>query len=106
MWVVGVSWGMWAGGEMSIGLQLAERVLEVLEAGVAAGGGKGPTHAAAWLVAHEQRWALVDRRIDWSEQPVEELRRCWERFDPEMMAYVTRALNPGAAPTYGVPGDE
>ncbi|GIS89091.1 MAG: hypothetical protein CM1200mP18_18010 [Gammaproteobacteria bacterium] len=54
----------------------------------------------------EQPWPLVDLRVDWAERPVDELRQCWERYEPEMMAYLTRALNPGAAPTYGVPGDE
>jgi uncharacterized Ntn-hydrolase superfamily protein len=58
------------------------------------------------LVAHQQPWPLVDLRVDWAEQPVEALRQCWERYEPEMMAYLTRALNPSAAPTYGVPGDE
>ena len=92
--------------EKSTGIHLAERLLLALEAGVAAGGEKGPTHSAALLVAHEQPWPLVDLRVDWAERPVEELRQCWERYEPEMMAYLTRALNPGAAPAYGVPGDE
>ena len=103
---VGVTQAMCAVFEKSIGRHLAERLLQALEAGVAAGGEKGPTHSAALLVAHEQPWPLVDLRVDWAERPVDELRRCWERYEPEMMAYLTRALNPGAAPTYGVPGDE
>ena len=103
---VGVTQAMCAVFEKSTGLHLAERLLRALEAGVSAGGEKGPTHSAALLVAHEQSWPLVDLRVDWAEQPVDDLRRCWERYEPEMMAYLTRALNPGAAPTYGVPGDE
>jgi hypothetical protein len=29
----------------------------------------------------------------------------WRRWAPEMDAYVTRALDPSGAPSYGVPGD-
>jgi len=29
----------------------------------------------------------------------------WELYRPQMHDYVTRALNPQAAPSYGVPGD-
>mgnify|MGYP003343173665 CR=1 FL=1 len=32
--------------------------------------------------------------------------RAWEVYAPQADAYVTRALNPTAAPSYGVPGDE
>jgi len=30
----------------------------------------------------------------------------WEVWRPQMDDYVTRALDPSAAPSYGVPGDE
>ena len=86
---------------------LAERLLAALEAGIAAGGEEGPTHSAALLVAHEQSWPLVDLRVDWTEEcPGRELRALWRDYEPQMDAYSLRALNPGAAPSYGVPGDE
>ena len=84
---------------------LAERLLSALEAGVEAGGEVGPTHSAALLVSDTCAWPLVDLRVDWSEQPVSQLRQCWEMYLPQMDDYVTRALDPRSAPAYGVPGD-
>ncbi len=84
---------------------LAERLLSALEAGVEAGGEVGPTHSAALLVSDTCAWPLVDLRVDWSEQPVSQLRQCWDMYLPQMDDYVTRALDPRNAPAYGVPGD-
>jgi len=45
--------------------------------------------------------------VDWAdEDPVGELSRLWLAYEPQMEAYVTRALDPREAPAYGVPGDE
>ncbi len=86
---------------------LAERLLRSLEAGVAAGGEEGPVHSAALIVGHEQPFPLVDLRCDWDdENPIARLRSLWEAYKGEMQAYLDRALNPSAAPSYGVPGDE
>ncbi|MGH7186308.1 MAG: DUF1028 domain-containing protein, partial [Pseudomonadota bacterium] len=44
--------------------------------------------------------------VDWDDDsPSSALRRLWERFQPQMNDYVTRALDPASAPAYGVPGD-
>ncbi|TIV28536.1 MAG: DUF1028 domain-containing protein, partial [Mesorhizobium sp.] len=44
---------------------------------------------------------------DWTEAcPIEQLATLWEIYKPQLDAYVTRALNPSDAPSYGVPGDE
>ena len=68
---------------------------------------EGPTHSAALLVAHEQSWPLVDLRVDWTEAcPGQVLRTLWDAYEPQMDAYSLRALNPVAAPSHGVPGDE
>lgn len=86
---------------------LAERLLRALSAGIAAGGEVGPVHSAALLVASDLAWPLVNLRVDWEENgPVERLRTLWDMYQPQMDEYVARALNPGAAPSYGVPGDE
>ena len=86
---------------------LAERLLRAIEAGVAAGGEEGPTHSACLIVADELPFALVDLRVDWSEgDPIADLRSLWEAYEPQMPDYVNRAINPSAAPSYGVPGDE
>ena len=88
------------------GVHLAERLLRALEAGVAAGGEEGPTHSAALLVADAHPFPLVDLRLDWSdEDTLPKLRQLWEAYEPQMQAYLDRAVNPSAAPSYGVPGD-
>jgi len=77
---------------------LAERLMGALQAGVDAGGEKDPTHSAALLVVHEQSWPLVNLRVDWSDRrPVESLYDLWSRYEPEMNAYVTWAVNPAEA---------
>ncbi len=86
-------------------LHFAERLLCALEAGVSAGGEEGPTHSAALLVAQTHSWSLVDLQVDWSDDPVNELRALWSRYQPQMQDYLDRALSPSAAPAYGVPGD-
>ncbi|HUF44348.1 MAG TPA: DUF1028 domain-containing protein [Aestuariivirgaceae bacterium] len=85
---------------------LAKRLLRALEAGLGAGGEQGPVHSSALLIAHQQPFALVDLRCDWDDDdPVNVLRGLWTDYEPQMDAYVTRALDPPSAPTYGVPGD-
>lgn len=85
---------------------LAERLLRGLESGIVAGGERGPVKSAGLLVVDKQIWPLVDLRVDWSEDdPVAGLRDLWERYQPQMKDYVTRALDPRSAPAYGVPGD-
>jgi len=88
-------------------LHLAQRLLLALKAGRDAGGEMGPTHSAALLVAHEYSWPLVDLRVDWhNENPIDELQTIWQAYEPQMQDYVTRAIDPASAPSYGVPGDE
>lgn len=85
---------------------LAERLLRALEAGLASGGEEGPVHSAALIVYHEQAFPLVSLRVDWNdENPIRFLRRLWEDYKPQMGAYLQRAIDPTAAPSYGVPGD-
>ncbi len=86
--------------------ELEVRLLEALEAGLAAGGEAGPVHSAGLSVVRQVTWRETDLRIDWSEDPIADLRRLVELWLPQRDAYVTRALDPSAAPTYGVPGDE
>ena len=87
---------------------LAERLLACIEAGLYEGGGEvGSVHSAALVVAYEQSWPLVDLRCDWDdENPIKALRNLWMKYAPQMYDYVTRALDPKSAPSYGVPGDE
>jgi len=87
------------------GEHLAERLLRALEAGLEAGGEAGPVRSAGVLVAHRVSWPIVDLRVDWDDAPIASLRALWAAYRPQMDDYVTRALDPAAAPAYGVPGD-
>jgi uncharacterized Ntn-hydrolase superfamily protein len=83
------------------------RLVRALEGGLAAGGEAGPVRSAGLLVAHREAWPLVDLRVDWSDgDPIADLAAIWRGWAPQMDDYVTRALDPSAAPSYGVPGDE
>jgi uncharacterized Ntn-hydrolase superfamily protein len=85
---------------------LAERLMQAMLAGQAAGGEEGPVHSAGLLVYADQNWPVVDLRLDWVEQdPVEALYATWKLYEPQLAAYITRALDPRAAPSYGVPGN-
>ena len=87
-------------------LHLAERLLLALQAGVDAGGEEGPVHSAGLKVAHQHSWPLVDIRIDWAEDsPITELMKLWRAYEPQMMDYNSRAIDPSQSPSYGVLGD-
>ncbi|MGB1239266.1 MAG: DUF1028 domain-containing protein [Pseudomonadales bacterium] len=96
---------MVAAFEASTG-HLAERLLQALEAGLAAGGEMGPIHSAGLRVNADPAWPVVDLRVDWHERPIPELRALWHNYEPQMQAYITRALDPANSESYGVPGDE
>lgn len=103
----GVPAAMTAAFASNGGATLAERLVAALAAGLAAGGEAGTVHSAALVVADKQDWPYVDLRIDWTERdPVAELAALWAAYQPQAGDYVTRALDPGTAPSYGVPGDE
>ena len=80
--------------------------MSALLAGLAAGGEAGPVRSAGLAVVREVPWRETDLRVDWSEEPIEELRELVEVWLPQRDDYVTRGLNPASAPSYGVPGDE
>ncbi len=87
-------------------LHIGDRVIAAMKAALAAGGEAGPIHSAGMLIVRDVAWPVADLRVDWHDtDPVGELAGLWHRWKPEMDAYVTRAMNPGGAPSYGVPGD-
>jgi uncharacterized Ntn-hydrolase superfamily protein len=86
-------------------LELGARVIKALQAGLAAGGEAGPIRSAGLIVAHREAWPLADLRVDWHDEPLAQLAHLWDVWCPQMHDYVTRAKNPGAAPSYGVPGE-
>jgi uncharacterized Ntn-hydrolase superfamily protein len=86
--------------------QLAERLLAAMHAAMAAGGEAGPVHSAALKVVGDLTWPIIDLRVDWAEDnPIAALDRLWQAYRPQMQDYLIRALDPTAAPSYGVPGD-
>jgi uncharacterized Ntn-hydrolase superfamily protein len=90
----------------SQGGHLAERLLTALAAGLERGGEAGPVHSAGLLVAQAVSWPVVDLRVDWSDlNPIADLERLWRLYEPQVDAYVQRALDPAGAPVFGVPGD-
>jgi uncharacterized Ntn-hydrolase superfamily protein len=87
--------------------ELEHRLLAAMRAAMEAGGEAGPVHSAGLSVVRDAGWRVTDLRVDWTEaDPIAELGGLLELWMPQRDAYVTRALEPAAAPTYGVPGDE
>lgn len=86
---------------------LGDRLLGGLQAGLAAGGEAGPVHSAGMQLCDQVAWPVADLRCDWTEDcPVSAVELAWQVYKPQLHDYVTRAINPVAAPAYGVPGDE
>lgn len=103
----GVPAAMVAAFEQAAGA-LGDRLVAALAAGLSSGGEAGPVRSAGLLVVDRESWPYAELRIDWLDEgcPIAALARAWEVYRPQADDYVTRALNPAAAPSYGVPGDE
>jgi uncharacterized Ntn-hydrolase superfamily protein len=84
---------------------LEGRLLDGLAAAIEAGGEAGPVHSAGLQVVEDVPWPVTDLRVDWHDDPVGELRRLWNVWEPQKRDYRIRGLDPTAAPSYGVPGD-
>ena len=86
---------------------LADRLLQAMQAGIAAGGEEGPIHSAGLLLVDKLAWPVASLRVDWHEAatPIDELAKLWQVYAPQLEDYVTRAVNPASAPGYGVPGE-
>lgn len=83
-----------------------ERILAAMQAAVDAGGEEGPVHSAGLLIVDEVAWPVADLRVDWREEdPIGALRDLLALWLPQMNDYVTRAIDPSSAPSYGVAGD-
>jgi len=77
---------------------LPERLMQALEAGLAVGGETRPLRSAHLLVVDADPFPTVDLRVDWDAAPVAALRALWQRYAPQMGAFVLRALQPDKAP--------
>jgi uncharacterized Ntn-hydrolase superfamily protein len=82
------------------------RLLAAFAAAIEEGGEAGSVHSAGLAVINGSGWRVTDLRVDWSEDPLADLTALLDVWLPQRDDYVARALNPTAAPSYGVPGDE
>ena len=82
-----------------------ERLLAGLLGGLAAGGEEGPVRSAGLAVVESAAWRVTDLRVDDADDPAAELGRLLALWLPQKRDYLIRALDPSAAPSYGVPGD-
>jgi uncharacterized Ntn-hydrolase superfamily protein len=86
---------------------LGDRLINAMRAALTFGGETGPVHSAGLLLVDKQDWPMADLRCDWTERcPIEAVAAAWHIYKPQMDDYVTRALDPTSAPSYGVPGDD
>jgi uncharacterized Ntn-hydrolase superfamily protein len=93
--------------EASSSEHLGDRLLAALRAGRDAGGEEGPVRSCGLIIVDRVPWYVTDLRVDWSEgDPVDDLANLWDLWQPQAEDYVTRALDPASAPSYGVPGDD
>lgn len=97
---------MVAAFEASAGEELERRLLAAFRAAVEAGGEAGPIRSAGLAVVNDVPWRTTDLRVDDAEDPLGEITRLLELWLPQKADYRVRALDPTAAPSYGVPGDE
>ncbi len=102
---LGVPGAIVASFEANEAKDLGPRIVAAMQAGLDAGGEAGPIHSAGMLIVDKVAWPIADLRVDWSDEPLAELAGLWKVWEPQMEAYVTRALDPTSAPSYGVPGD-
>ena len=85
---------------------LGDRLIAAMQAGLARGGEAGPIHSAGLKLVDRVSWPVADLRVDWTDDcPIAGLTALWTIYKPQLDAYVTRALHPAGAPSYGVPGD-
>ena len=82
-----------------------ERLLAGFLGGLAAGGEEGPVRSAGLAVVESAAWRVTDLRVDDADEPAAELGRLLALWLPQKRDYLTRALDPSGAPSYGVPGD-
>jgi uncharacterized Ntn-hydrolase superfamily protein len=72
----------------SADLDLAERLVQALEAGQARGGDKRGRQCSALLVVDREEYPLWDLRVDEHPQPVAELRRIFEIAKLQLLPFV------------------
>lgn len=88
-------------------LPLVERLISAIEIGFNMGGELGQEHSIALLIhLPDVPFPYVDLRVDYSENPFQDLIKLWEVYRSQAEDYKTRAILPEMAPSYGVKGDD
>jgi uncharacterized Ntn-hydrolase superfamily protein len=95
-----------AGYANSTSTAFEARLLDGLRAALAAGGEAGPVHSAGLVVVEDVPWPVTDLRVDFADDPIGDLARLWQVWEPQKDGYRVRGIDPTNAPSYGVPGDE
>ncbi|WP_336697703.1 DUF1028 domain-containing protein [Curtobacterium sp. USHLN213] len=85
---------------------LEERLLTAFAAAMAEGGEAGPVHSAGLTVVSGHGWRTTDLRVDWSDDPLADLRALLAVWLPQRDDYIVRGQDPARSPGYGVPGDD
>jgi uncharacterized Ntn-hydrolase superfamily protein len=80
------------------GDSLGDRLIAALRAGVAAGGEITPVRSAGMIIAESVPWPVTDLRVDWHDDPVEQLAGLWQAWQPQQASYLQRALRPAEMP--------
>ena len=82
-----------------------QRLLDGLHSALEAGGEEGPVHSAGLLVVEDVPWPVTDLRVDFADDPLDDLASLWQIWQPQKNDYRVRGVDPTRAPSYGVPGD-
>ena len=56
-----------------------------------------PIRSAALLVVQQEKFPLVDLRVDAAERPIAALRALWQEYLPWVDEFVVRAIDPDRA---------
>lgn len=76
-----------------VDLPLAERLLAAIEIGFKMGGEIGPEHSIALVVYTDNAFPFIDLRVDYSDDPLGDMKKLWEVWRDEAMTYTRNALD-------------
>ncbi|MEJ5988443.1 DUF1028 domain-containing protein [Ramlibacter sp. PS3R-8] len=94
----GVVQAMSSAFESSAAEDLAERLMRAVEAGRDAGGQPTGQNSAVLTVYGDASFPLVDLRVDMDDEPIGELRRLVDWYQPLIAYYVRRNADPRVPP--------
>ncbi len=90
----GVPAAMLAAFDSRPGDSLGDRLIAALRAGLDAGGEVTSVRSAGMIIAESMPWPSTDLRVDWHDDPVEQLAVLWQLWQPQAASFIQRALRP------------